>query len=230
MQRLKGSDFDFERGLLYVAPMKRQPAVRKVICPVAHMFLKRIREGGLTSCRRGRFAVMNGELTFLDEFTWIDGHLFLSKNSTARGEHMNYHAAFRAIGRARASFKHLGVADVQSIRTHSSRHHAIHNMKSSGLGMDAGMAHARIKSQRVYMGYGARPDYELRAEYIHNESLLAQNQRAYGAVARAAGAAGADEKCVSVQSGSCSNGAASAALPAEVGAAGARERRSWTLV
>ena len=174
MQRLKGSDFDLERGLVYVAPMKCQPAARKVICPVTHMFLKRIREGGLTYCRR-RFAGTMGELEILDEFTWLDGHLFPPKNSYARGEHMTRRIAVRAIGRARASFKHLGVEDVQSIRTHSSRQHCTHKLKSNGVAMDAGMFHARIKSARVYMGYGARTEHELRYEHIHNESLLAQN-------------------------------------------------------
>ena len=170
---------------------------------------------------------MKGELEILDEFTWLDGHLLPPKNSTARGEHMTCSAALKAIGRARASFKHLGVDDVQSIRTHSSRHHSINKMKLNGVAVDTGMAHARLKNADVYMGYSARTEHDLRSEYIHNEFLLAQNQRAYGAAAPAAGAA---EKCVSDPSGSCSDGAVSAAMPAAADAAGAFERPSWTFV
>ena len=226
MQRLKGSDFDLERGLVHVAPLKAQPAVWKTICPVTSIFLKRIREGGVTA-RRRRSAGIMGEIEILEEFSWLDGHLFPPRNQTARGEHMTNRAAVRAIGRARATFEHPGIDDVQSIRSHSSRHHSIHKMKSNGVGMDVGMAHSRMKSADVYMAYGARTEHELRSEYVHNESLIAQNQRAYGGAARAAGA---DEKCVSDQSGSCSHGAVSAALPAAVGPAGARDRPSWTFV
>jgi hypothetical protein len=190
------------------------------------MFLTRIREGGVTACRR-RSAGMMGECEVLDEFNWLEGHLFPPKNSTARGEHMTNRAAVQAIGRARASFKHPGVDDVQSIRTHSSRHHSINKMKSNGVAVDTGMAHARLKNADVYMGYGARTEHDLRSEYIHKEFLLAQNQRAYGAAAPAAGAA---EKCVSDPSGSCSDGAVSAAMPAAAGAASAFERPSWTFV
>ena len=229
IHRLKGSDFDLERGLVYVAPMKSHPAVRKLICPVTSIFLKRIREGGVTA-RRRRSAGIMGEIEILDDFSWLYGHLFPPRNQTARGEHMTKFAANRAIGRARATFKHPAVDDAQSIRTHSSRHHSIHKMKSNGLGTDAGMAHARLKSPNVYMGYGARTEHELRSEYFRNESLLTHNQRAYGAPARAASAAGTPEKCVSAQSGSCFHGASSAALPAAAGDAGARERPSWTLV
>jgi hypothetical protein len=216
-------------GLVYVAPMKKRAAVFKLICPVTHMFLKRIREGGVTACRRFTAGMM-GESEILDEFTWLDGHLFPPANSTVRCEHMTNRAAVKAIERARASFSLPGVDDVQSIRTHSSRHHSIQKMKSNGVASDAGMAHARLRSPTVYLGYGARTDHELRPEYLHNEFLLFQNQRAYGATARAAEAAGADENCVRDQSGSCSHGAVSAALPAASGAAGARDRPSWAFV
>jgi len=190
------------------------------------MFLKRIREGGVTARRRRSSGTM-GEIEILDEFSWLDGHLFPPRKQTARGEHMTNRAAVKAIGRARASFEHPGVDDVQSIRSHSSRHHCIYKMKSNGVGVDVGMAHARLKTSDVYMGYGARTEHELRFEYLHNESLIAQNQRAYGGAARAACA---DEKCVSDQSCSCSHGAASAALPAAAGPAGARDKPSWTFV
>jgi hypothetical protein len=60
MQRLKRSDFYLEKGLVHVAPMKRSAVVWKTIRPMTHMFLKRIREGGVTACRR-RSAGMIGE-------------------------------------------------------------------------------------------------------------------------------------------------------------------------
>jgi hypothetical protein len=132
------------------------------------MFLKRIREGGVTACRRFTAGMM-GESEILDEFTWLDGHLFPPTNSKVRREHMTNRAAVKAIDRARASFSLPGVDDVQSIRTRSLRHHSIQTLKSNGVALDAGMAHARLRSPTVYLGYGARTDHELRPEYLHKD-------------------------------------------------------------
>jgi hypothetical protein len=50
-------------------------------------------------------------------------------------------------------------------------------MKSNGVALDAGMAHARLKDATVYMGYGARTDHELRSDYIFSLKISVRAAR-----------------------------------------------------
>ena len=151
--QLRSKDWDFANRRVYFKPFKGAAGIWKPMLGALLVEMETLRKKGVKQARtvnRGSRGTVN-EVDVWTFPTSADGYLFPSTRKDSKQPHVSKGTACKMIQRARLSFKVDGKLFERrhSIRTHSSRHHMINALKSSGLAEEAGMRFANIKNRRT---------------------------------------------------------------------------------
>lgn len=150
--RLTAEDFSFRAGTVYIAPMKRQDAVRKPMLPEVKALLQNFKKKGVKR-KRTEENGSRGKVTWIDTWTWPkEGLLFPADRWDCCTEGKNKDTVCKAIARLRKSFEH---PTDRPIRSHSGRQTMVNTLKATGLPDAICMFYARINDKQTFAGYGA---------------------------------------------------------------------------
>ena len=174
--KLKRRDIDFRLGTVYVAPMKKGPAVVKHILKPAMMKLRALRDRG-ASKQRSRCMGMWGVQSFKDCWRFpkdSNAYLFPSLRAHAGSPRITKDTVCRAISRLRQSFdppKNVQAFPKQAVRSHSGRHRMVNDMKRCEVPDLTAMHFARIVDRGTYLGYGQLDDLQAGSQLAKNKKL-----------------------------------------------------------
>lgn len=161
---LSGSDFDLKHGTVRVKPLKRGKEMHKPMGNTAISICVCWKAEGVTVSRTRKQGA-RAATCMPDSWTWQDGWLFPADRTDSKLEHRNKDSVAKAICRIRLKFQpseHLRhLVDTKRVRSHSGRHHAINDMKMSGVRKDVGKKMARIRDDVVWDMYGELSDLQV---------------------------------------------------------------------
>lgn len=150
--KLKRKDINFKRGTVFVAPLKKGPAVTKYVMKAAMSKLRSLRDRGVAKVR-SRKKGMWGMVKETDRWKFPveqDDFLFPASRSDCHTKHTNKNTVCKAIARIRDSFDPPKVpVRTQSIRSHSGRQRMVNDMKRCGVADGTAMHFARIVDRRT---------------------------------------------------------------------------------
>ena len=177
---LRASDFSWKGKRVRIRPLKRQPETHKRMLACYLPLLKRLKKTGAKR-RRQTHCGARGKHTWVDQWSWPSGNRFLFPNRTGKAPMSKDIVCHRVVA-ARQTFvapKGCMLEDVSNIRTHSARHRAINDYKTSGIAADVGMVYARIKHKRTYDCYGRLDQQQCGTIMDSNNKLQKRLRRVY---------------------------------------------------
>ena len=154
--KLRRADIDFKKGAVFVASLKKGPAIIKHIMKPAMKKLRDLRAKGVGRTRTRNMG-MWGRQRFQDTWSFPEeggSYLLPSLRADAHKRHINKDTVCKAVSRLRDSFQVPKSYHIQttSIRSHSGRHRMVNDMRCCGVPDATATHYARIKDQRTGSG------------------------------------------------------------------------------
>ena len=149
--KLRRRDINFKRGTIFVAPLKKGPAMTKHVMKPAMAKLRSLRDKGVAKVR-SRNKGMWGMVKEMDRWKFPsdpDDFLFPASRNDCHTRHANKNTVCKAIARIRDSFDPPVPVQTQTIRSHSGRQRFVNDMKRCGVADGTAMHFARIVDRRT---------------------------------------------------------------------------------
>ena len=133
---------------------------------------------------RTKHAGARGFEKLKDDWKWPKDHGdYLFPSSWSPICPRNKDVISHAIVKSRKTFQTTpdqGLVHPETIRSHSSRHRMVNDMKNAGVSMEVGMAFSRIKDKKTYLNYGRLVEDQVGAALENNPVLRKTLKSLYG--------------------------------------------------